>query len=182
MPENKSENAIIPDEKAVPKAAGAEAIQAENAWVEFERGRLSRRQALKKLGMTSAMAAFALFSVDDLARTVGRAMQRRVADNKVVEQIAQEFQQAGVALAAGPEFGPMVVGNCNNFQNGNNALCSNCNSDRQQYCQNTAKCSAASCAQAYNCGEAQCGNAVPTYSGLQNCWKLLCASCLANCN
>lgn len=102
MPKNRSENAIIADGEAVSVAAGAEAAQTENAWVEFERGRVSRRQALKKLGMTSAMAAFALFSVDDLARMVGKAMQQRAADNKVVEQVAKEFQQAGIALAYDP--------------------------------------------------------------------------------
>lgn len=67
----------------------------------FERERLSRRQALKRFGMTSAMATFALFSVDDLARMVGKAMQQRAGDNKVVEQVAQEFQNAGVAMAGG---------------------------------------------------------------------------------
>ena len=90
------ENAIIPDgispvEEAVPKTAKEK----------FERERLSRRQALKRLGMTSAMATFALFSVDDLARMVGKAMQQRAGDNKVAAQIAKEFQQAGVVLAWG---------------------------------------------------------------------------------
>ncbi len=67
----------------------------------FERERLSRRQALKRFGMTSAMATFALFSVDDLARMVGKAMQQRAGDNKVAAQVAQEFQNAGVAMAGG---------------------------------------------------------------------------------
>ena len=73
----------------------------ETAKEKFERERLTRRQALKKFGMTSAMAAFALFSVDDLARMVGKTMQQRAGDNKVAEQIAQEFQQAGVVMADG---------------------------------------------------------------------------------
>lgn len=91
------ENAIIsdgvaPNTEVVPETAKAK----------FERERLSRRQALKRLGMTSAMTAFAMFSVDDLARMVGKAMQQRAGDNKVAEQVAKELQQAGVALAAGP--------------------------------------------------------------------------------
>jgi hypothetical protein len=89
-----SESAIIPDGEAVPEAA-----KAETAREKFERERLSRRQALKKFGMTSAMATFALFSVDDLARMVGQAMQKRAGDSKVAEQIAHEFQNSGVALA-----------------------------------------------------------------------------------
>lgn len=87
MPENKT---ILSDD--VP----------ETAKEKFERERLSRRQALKRLGMTSAMATFALFSVDDLARMVGKAMQQRAGDNKVAAQLAKEFQQAGIALAGGP--------------------------------------------------------------------------------
>ena len=85
------ENAIIPAGEA----------DLETVKEKFERERLSRRQALKRLGMTSAMAAFALFSVDDLARMVGKAMQQRAGDNKVAEQVAQEFQQAGIAFAGG---------------------------------------------------------------------------------
>ena len=107
MPEHRSENAIIPDGiipggEAVPEMAHEGTAPAENAWVEFERGRLSRRQALKKLGMTSAMATFALFSVDDLARMVGKAMQQRAGDNKVAAQIAHELQSAGIAEAGSP--------------------------------------------------------------------------------
>ena len=89
MPEN--------DERDVP--AGAQA-PVETKRERFERERLSRRQALKRFGMTSAMTAFALFSVDDLARMVGKAMQQRAGDNKVAEQVAQEFQEAGVSFAA----------------------------------------------------------------------------------
>jgi len=48
MPEHRSENAIIPDGvipggEAVPEVAREGTVPVENAWVEFERGRLSRR-------------------------------------------------------------------------------------------------------------------------------------------
>ena len=75
----------------------------ETAKEKFERERLSRRQALKRLGMTSAMTAFALFSVDDLARMVGKAMQQRAGDNKVATQVAKELQDAGVVIADVPQ-------------------------------------------------------------------------------
>ncbi len=95
MPEN--------DEQDI--SAGAQA-PVETERERFERERLSRRQALKRFGMTSAMAAFAMFSVDDLARMVGKAMQQRACDNKVAEQVAREFQNAGVAFAAS---GPVTL-------------------------------------------------------------------------
>ena len=95
MPEN--------DEQDV--SAGA-AAPVETDRDRFERERLSRRQALKRFGMTSAMATFALFSVDDLARMVGKAMQQRAGDNKVAAQVAKEFQSAGIVLANSPSGSP----------------------------------------------------------------------------
>ncbi len=72
----------------------------ETAKQKFERERLTRRQALKKFGMTSAMATFALFSVDDLARMVGGAMERQARNSKIAAQVAQEFQHSGIAVGA----------------------------------------------------------------------------------
>ncbi len=72
----------------------------ETAHEKFERERLTRRQALKKFGMTSAMATFALFSVDDLARMVGGAMERQARNSKIATLVAQEFQHSGIVLGA----------------------------------------------------------------------------------
>ncbi len=77
-------------------------LPAETALERFERERLSRRRALKKLGVTAAMATFAMFSVDDLAHMVGAAMKQQAGDSKIAEQIAREFQSAGIAFAGGP--------------------------------------------------------------------------------
>ena len=44
-------------------------------------------------------AAVAALSVDDLARLAGNEMSRRAQGNKVVEQVAKELQNAGVAQA-----------------------------------------------------------------------------------
>ena len=99
MPENQSDNRA--EDAIIPNGEASNAAPTENAWEQFERGRFSRRQALKKFGITSAMAAFALFSVDDLAQMVGKAMEQRARDNKVAQQVAKEFQQAGVAFADG---------------------------------------------------------------------------------
>ena len=100
MPENLSKNAIIPC-NTTP----------ETAKEKFERERITRRQALKRFGMTAGVAALAMFSVDDLAHIVGKAMQQRAGDNKVAAQIAKEFQQAGVAFA-NPSGKPLLPGGC----------------------------------------------------------------------
>ena len=99
------------DEQALSTRAQA---QTETALEKYEREQLTRRQALRKFGITSAMATFALFSVDDLARMVGKAMQQKAADNKVAAQIAMELRNAGVALASGPSGCPTQPGKPSN--------------------------------------------------------------------
>ena len=69
---------------------------------QFEKEKLSRRQALARIGFQAGAAAIAALTADDLLRKVGKEMQRRAGDNKVVEQVAKEFQQAGMANAVPP--------------------------------------------------------------------------------
>lgn len=72
---------------------------------QIERERLTRRQALRKLGFGAGLSAFMLLGVDDLARMVGDKMQQMAGDNQVANQVAKEFQSAGIAFAAGPSGG-----------------------------------------------------------------------------
>ena len=67
-----------------------------------EQEKMTRRAALRKLGFGAGLAAFSLLGVDDLARLVGQRMDRMAGDSKVAEQVAKEFQQAGVAFAGDP--------------------------------------------------------------------------------
>jgi hypothetical protein len=94
--------------KAVPAAEAPKVAEpspkVEPVWERVERERLARRAALRKIGMTTGMAVFAMFSVDDLARMVGQKMEQRSGDSKVADQIAREFQQAGIAMADSPPF------------------------------------------------------------------------------
>ena len=68
--------------------------------------------------MTSGLSTFALFSVDDLARMVGKAMQQRVGDNKVATQIATELRSAGVTMADTGSGCVPSVASCTNCLNG----------------------------------------------------------------
>jgi hypothetical protein len=92
MPENEVQNMQAPEAASVSETKAAK----------FERERYTRRQALRKFGLTTAMATFAMFSVDDLAHMVGNALQQHAGDSQVAEQVAKEFQQAGVVLANSP--------------------------------------------------------------------------------
>jgi len=66
---------------------------------QVEDKKLTRRAALRKLGYGAGFAAFSLLGVDDLARLVGQRLERLSGDSKVAQAVAQEFQQAGIALA-----------------------------------------------------------------------------------
>lgn len=79
---------------------------------QFEKEKLSRRQALARFGFQAGAAAVAALTADDLLRKVGKEMQRRAGDNKVAQQVAKEFERAGIASAAIPDICP--PGCCDN--------------------------------------------------------------------
>lgn len=126
---------------------------------------------LKKFGVTSAMATFAMFSVDDLAHMVGKALQQQAGDNKIAGQIAHEFQQAGVAFASPSSPDPHCQG-CMDTKNARRLACIQangyCNSGESAAgknppadsdpcaiallsCLQGATCEAAVCCKQYNC-------------------------------
>jgi len=97
---------------------------------QIEQERMTRRQALGKFGFGAGLSAFLLLGVDDLARTVGAKMQQMAGDNQVAQQIAEEFQSAGVAFASpsSPTISPSNSG---------------CQACRDQYHQGFDACDAA---------------------------------------
>lgn len=68
----------------------------------FEKERMSRRAALRKLGITSAATLLGVFAVDDFARMAIRVMEQNKATEKVAEVLAHDFKDAGVAHALTP--------------------------------------------------------------------------------
>ena len=84
-----------------------EKVKKSTAQIEAEK--MSRRQVLGRVGFLAGAAAVAALTTDDLARLVGREMQKRAGDNKVINQVAKEFQNAGIAIAQGP---PPPFGEC----------------------------------------------------------------------
>ncbi len=71
----------------------------ETAREKFEEARLSRRAALRKMGLTTGMAFFGLFAVDDLARIAIKQMEQHKETRQVAETVAKEFKTAGIAFA-----------------------------------------------------------------------------------
>jgi hypothetical protein len=83
MENNEEEKTLTPQEKLA----------------EFEKQKMTRRQALGRVGFLAGAAAVAALSVDDLARLAGNEMSRRATGNKAIDQVAKELKGAGVAFA-----------------------------------------------------------------------------------
>jgi hypothetical protein len=81
--------------------SAVEVTKPETALEKLEREKMTRRQALGRIGFLAGASAVAALTSDELTRLVGKEMQRRAGDSKVVAQVAKEFENAGVASAAG---------------------------------------------------------------------------------
>lgn len=117
MPEtNDSTN---PVSEPVSEAAAARA--------KFEQEKMSRRAALRKIGMTSGMALFGMFAVDDLARLALRGLQQHKETQAVAETVAKELRSSGVAFAGDESGGYYKSDNCHtcytHYDNTINHIC-----------------------------------------------------------
>jgi len=65
----------------------------------LEDERMSRRQALRKMGILSGVAVLALVSVDDLARLAAKQLAAHSGDSEVAGSVAKSLRSAGVAFA-----------------------------------------------------------------------------------
>lgn len=105
----------------------ADALKA--ARLKFEAEKMTRRAALRKLGITSGMAFFSLFAVDDLARVAIKRMRQNEATRDIAETVAKEFQNAGIAFADDPPvtgkclYGNEVIPGCAGADIGANCVC-----------------------------------------------------------
>ena len=76
------------------------------ARAKFEQARLSRRSALRKLGMTGGMALFSLLAVDYLARLAVKKLAQHQETKALANSLAHDFKDMGVAFAASGSGGP----------------------------------------------------------------------------
>jgi hypothetical protein len=65
----------------------------------FEAGKMSRRAALRKAGVTSLLSVVGLVSADDLARLVIDKLRENAALRDMTNGIAADLRRAGVAFA-----------------------------------------------------------------------------------
>lgn len=69
------------------------------ARLKFEEARLTRRRALKKIGLTAGASLLLLFSVDDLARLTATKLKEHRVTEAIGNNLAKEFSNSGIAQA-----------------------------------------------------------------------------------
>ena len=99
----------MPEITPLNEAGTNEADALEAARLKYEAEKMTRRAALRKLGITSGMAFFSLFAVDDLARMAIKKMRQDEATRGIAETVAREFKDSGIAFADDP---PITIGGC----------------------------------------------------------------------
>ena len=90
----------MPETNDSPYPVSEPVSEAAAARAKFEQEKMSRRAALRKIGLTSGMALFGMLAVDDFARLALRGLQQHKETQAVAETVAQELRSSGVAFAA----------------------------------------------------------------------------------
>lgn len=154
MPTNDETDAIISDKQ--------------QAREKFEQERFSRRAALRKLGITSGMALFSLFAVDDLARIAIKKLEEHKQTHEIGETVAQEFKNTGVVFAATP---------------GHTSACVNC-VDAKNQCLNDSDAGLAACIKAAGSDQSKKDSCISFYTGdSSGCYDAFSHCCQDNqCN
>jgi hypothetical protein len=86
---------------------------------QFEKEKLTRRQALARFGFQAGATLVATLTADDLLRAVGKEMKQRAGDNKVAQQVAKELSNAGMVSAVDIS----QIKRCQNARDGEAAVC-----------------------------------------------------------
>lgn len=73
--------------------------EAQAAPTEFESACMTRRQALRRIGLTTGIALFTLTSADDLARMAVAKLKTHHETRGIADKVARELRSAGVAFA-----------------------------------------------------------------------------------
>lgn len=92
-----SENHDEPNHEAAGNGTPRGELQASRK--RFEDERMTRREALRRIGLMMGMATFAMLSVDDLARFSAKKLQEHEVSKGIGDSLANEFRSAGVAFA-----------------------------------------------------------------------------------
>ncbi len=64
-----------------------------------EQEKMTRRAALRRIGMAGGMAILGTLTIDDLARVSAKKLQENEVTRGIGESLAKEFKDAGVAIA-----------------------------------------------------------------------------------
>jgi len=96
---------------ALEEPASSTELVSRRAKLEDER--MSRRQALRKMGILSGVAVLSLISIDDLARLATQRLADSNAQSNIARSLAKDFRDAGVAFADTHDVTPSMLAACN---------------------------------------------------------------------
>lgn len=103
---------------AIAKATPKTEVNPASSLGKLNEEKLSRRAALRRIGMTGGIAVLGLLTVDDLARVAAKKLEQ----NELTRGIAKDFKSAGVAFA-GPSVRSICEMGCDNQHTGDVADC-----------------------------------------------------------
>lgn len=92
---------------ALAKATPTELAQSTSADA-LAQEKLTRRAALRRIGMTGAMTVLGVLSIDELARVAAKKLD----EHEMTRGLAKDFKDAGVAMAGPAAPSPGCHGDC----------------------------------------------------------------------
>lgn len=172
-------NLQLPKAEAQPEMRGVGTPAAEQplddvqaARKRFEQQKMTRRQALRKMGVMSATAVIGILSIDDLARLSAERLKQHGATRALGESVAHEFKDAGVAFAdTMPKPSSMAKKkkppkSCE----GHNANCEQCLADLQDKCRQKDPIGI-KCQKLFEACEPACGDNSTGAKSAYECWQ-----------
>lgn len=146
----------------------------------LEAEKMSRRQALKKMGVTAGFMLVAMPSIDDLARLAAAKLQETQATRAIGDSLAKDLRGAGVAFAdtmGTPQYyAPIHMppkcknGDPNNGNNGGVANCEDCQAAQFKNCRK--KKAAGYCQRVAEACEGACTDSPSDGARIAACWAL----------
>lgn len=138
----------------------------------LEADKMTRRSALRKMGLTSGAVFGMFFAVDDLARLAIKKLEEHRATREIANAVARDFRNVGIAFA-GPSGGQLACsgcvaekytqysrcqstmsncdGNCNGLVGAAYTSCTNACQSSLSSCNASALSQAAGCCSQYSC-------------------------------
>ncbi len=121
----------------------------------LEADKMTRRSALRKMGLTSGAVFGMFFAVDDLARLAIKKLEEHRVTREIANAVAHDFRNVGIAFA-GPSGGQLACSGCVAEKYTQYSRCSSTNSNCQGNCNGLVGAALTNCYANCNSGLSSC--------------------------